>query len=150
MTLAAAKVIDAVAALISSASGMAGHVFTSRTWPLAESQLPAWRVVAADEDVDTIGANWPAQEQHDLTIAAQGYARATADLDDALHTLAENALGVLFATVASTRLSPLNCAMSLRGIQRDLVTEGEASLGRITLLLRVRFLTFNNAPATIV
>ncbi len=150
MALAAAQAIDAVVALISSAPGMSGRVFPSRMWPLAWAQLPAWRVIAADESVDTIGANFPAQEQHDLMVTAQGFARATASLDDALHALAEGALGALFATAASTRLSPLNCAMSLTGIQRDLVTEGEASLGRITLLLRVRFLTFNNAPATIV
>ena len=150
MTLAAAKVIDAVTGLIAGVTGMSGKVHTSRTWPLAESDLPAWRVTAADEDVDTIGAHFPAQEQHDLTVAAQGYARALANLDDVLHGMAELALAALFVSAATTRLSPLNCAMSLSGIKRDMVTENEATLGCITLLLRVRFLTFNNAPQTIV
>lgn len=150
MTLAAAKVIDAVAGLIAGVTGMSGKVHTSRTWALAEADLPAWRVTAADEEVDTTGVHFPAQELHALTVAAQGYARAVTNLDDALHGMAELALAALFVSAATTRLSPLNCAMSLTGIQRDMVTENEAALGRITLLLRVRFMTFNNAPATIV
>lgn len=148
MTLAAARVVDSVATLVASAN--VGAVHTSRTWPLHESDLPAWRVIAVDEDVDTIGANWPAQEQHDLTVAAQGHARATSDLDDALHALAEAALAKLFESASTTRLAPLNCAMRLGGIRRELVEEGEATLGRITLFLLVRFLTLNNAPGTIV
>lgn len=148
MTLAAAQAIDRVAALIGSAN--VGPVYTSRTWPLQDSELPAWRVVAADEDVETTGMQFPAQEIHSLTVAAQGYARATAELDDSMHMLAEAALAKLFETSSSTRLSPLNCAMSLTGIRRDVVAEGEASLGRITLLLLVRFLTFSNAPGSIV
>lgn len=150
MTLAAAHVVDAIASRISGAIGMSGRVHTSRTWPLAESELPAWRVVAADEEVDTRGVHFPAQQQHELTVAAQGYARATESLDDALHVLAELALGVLFATADAARLAPLNTAMALTGIRRDVVSEGEATLGRITLLLRVRFLTFNSAPGIIV
>ena len=150
MTLAAAQVIDAVAALVSSVTGMAGRVHTSRTWPLSLAELPAWRVVAADEEVETLGVNFPAQQQHDLTIAAQAHLRATASLDDALHAMAEAALAKLFATAATARLSPLNCAMSLAGIKREVIEEGEAALGRITLLLRVRFLTFSNAPGVIV
>lgn len=148
MTLAAAQVIDGMAALVASAN--VGAVHTSRSWPLDESALPAWRLIADDEDIETIGANWPAQEQHELTVLAQGYARATSDLDDALHALAEAALAKLFQTSSTTRLSPLNCAMRLSGIRRDLVTEGEATLGRITLILPVRFLTFNSAPGSIV
>jgi hypothetical protein len=150
MTLAAAQAIDAVASLINGATGMSGRVHTSRVWPLALSELPAWRVIAADEEVDTLGVNFPAQQQHDLTIEAQAYTRATANLDDALHALAEVALGALFASVATARLSPLRCAMSLVGIRRDVIEEGEAALGRISLLLRVRFLTLSNAPANIV
>lgn len=148
MTLAAAQAIDRVAALVSSAN--VGPVYTSRMWPLKDSELPAWRVVAADEEVETSGMQWPAQEVHSLTVAAQGHARATADLDDSMHALAEAALAKLFETPNSARLSPLNCSMSLTGIRRDVVPEGEASLGRITLLLLVRFVAFNNAPGAIV
>ena len=148
MTLAAAQAIDAVAALISSVAGMSGRVFTSRTWPL--NDLPAWRVVAVDEEVDTLNISFPARQKHELTITAHGYARATNDLDDAMNAMAEAALSKLFASMDSVTLSPLKCGMRLLGIRRDVVTEGEAALGRITLLLLVTFITISNAPGVIV
>jgi hypothetical protein len=147
--LASAQAIDGVAALISSVTGMTGKVHTSRAWPLAESDLPAWRVLADDEEVTAQGVGFPAKQQHDLTVIAHGYARETADLDDALHGMGAAALTKLFASRAATTLSPLNCSVSLKRIERDLVNEGEAAMGRISLTLLVRFLTSNNAPETI-
>jgi hypothetical protein len=147
MALAAAQAVDAVAALIASASVGAAH--TSRTWPLNESDLPAWRVVSDDEEVTVQGVGFPAKQQHELEVCAHGYARAVADLDDALNSLAAAALTKLFGSRAAVHLSPLNCSMSLKRIQRDMVTEGEAAMGRISLTLQVRFFTANNAPETI-
>ena len=147
--LASAQAIDGVAALIESVTGMTGKVHTSRAWPLAESDLPAWRVLADDEEVSAQGVGFPAKQQHDLTVVAHGYARDTANLDDALHEMGAAALTKLFASRAATTLSPLNCSVSLKRIERDMVTEGEAAMGRISLSLLVRFLTSNNAPNTI-
>lgn len=145
--LAAAQAVNAVAALITSAS--VGTVHTSRTHPLAESDLPAWRVVADSEEVTAHGVAFPAKQQHELEVCAHGYARATADLDDALNSMAAAALSKLFESRAAAHLSPLNCSTTLRRIERDMVTEGEAALGRISLTLLVRFFTANNAPETI-
>jgi hypothetical protein len=145
--LASAQAVDAVAALIASASVGAAH--TSRTWPLAESDLPAWRVVAEDEEVSAQGVGFPAKQQHELEVCAHGYARATASLDDSLNSMAAAALSKLFESRAAAHLSPLNCSMTLKRIERDMVNEGEAALGRISLTLLVRFFTANNAPETI-
>ena len=145
--LASAQAVNAVAALIASAS--VGSAHTSRTWPLAESDLPAWRVVAEDEEVSAQGIAFPAKQQHDLEVCAHGYARATADLDDSLNSMAAAALTKLFESRAAAHLSPLNCSMTLKRIERDMVNEGEAALGRISLTLLVRFFTANNAPETI-
>lgn len=145
--LAAAQAVDAVAALVTSAG--VGTAHTSRTWPLAESDLPAWRVLAEDEEVTAQGVGFPATQQHELEVCAHGYERATADLDDALNSMAAAALTKLFQSRSAVHLSPLNCSMSLKRIERDMVTEGEAAMGRISLTLQVRFFTANNAPETI-
>jgi hypothetical protein len=147
--LASAQAINGVAALIESVAGMTGKVHTSRAWPLRPSDLPAWRVVAEDEEVTAQGIGFPAKQQHDLEVVAHGYARDTTDLDDTLHEMAAAALSKLFESRSAVHLSPLNCSVSLKRIERDLVTEGEAAMGRISLTLLVRFLTSNNAPEII-
>ena len=69
MALASAQLIDAIAALLRGVSGWADSVHTSRLWPLAEADLPAWRVQAEDETVDAHGIGFPAKQQHELEVA---------------------------------------------------------------------------------
>ena len=150
MALASAQVVTAVAALLATAVGMdADHVHPGRAWPLAESELPAWKVLANDEEVEPTGPTFPALQKHELIVNAEGYVRATEDLYDALHDLGAAALKALFASKTTASLAPLKCSMALTRIAREPVQEGEAAMGRITLALRVRFHTFNNDPETI-
>lgn len=141
MALAAAQVVSAVAALLAPMPATGGRVYTSRTWPLAESELPAWRVIAQDERVDASTLDYSAQ-QHTLQLDAQCTARAVADLDDALHDLAASGLALLFAGAPPHGLQ-------LTGIARDLGAEGEAAVGRITLQMQATFFTAPAAPETI-
>jgi len=140
MTLAAAQVIDAVAARLVGATTAGTRVHTSRAWPLAEADLPAWRVTAEDETVEpaTVGSI----NEHSLSIAARGIVRAVADLDDALHALAEAALTALF-------VAPLPHRLRLEGIEREMSSEGEAAVGAITLHLRCTYYVKPAAPGTI-
>lgn len=134
MSLAAAQVVDAVAARINALPAYAGRVHTSRLWPLAESDLPAWRITAADEEV--VDAIITGTNQHSLVIEARGYAHASADLDDALHALASAASAAVFAP-------PVPHGVQLERIERDTTTEGEAAMGVLTLSLRA---TYHVAP----
>lgn len=136
MALAAAQVIDALAARLVPMPATAGRVYTSRAWPLAEADLPAWRVTAEGEDVAP--AMIEPINQHKLRVAARCIAMATADLDDALHALAASGLALLFA-------GSVPYGLVLDGIRRQLATENEAKVGVITLDLTC---TFYVAPAT--
>jgi hypothetical protein len=138
MALAAAQVIDALAARVSPLAP-AGGVHTSRAWPLAT--LPAWRVFAGDEAVTE--AMMSGINEHALDVEVQGTAHAAADLDDALHAMASAALAALFT-------APVPYQLQLAAIQRRLATEGEASVGRITLRVRATFYVDPAAPETIV
>lgn len=140
MALAAAQVIDALAARLVPLAATGGRVHTARLWPLAESDLPAWRITAADEvaersSIDGINA-------HRLDVDVAAYVRATADADDAMHALAAGALPLLFA-------APVPYDLQLLGIGRDITTEGEAATGRITLRLQALFYTQPALPETI-
>lgn len=171
--LASAIVIDRIAAILVAAGTVAGaSVFTSRTWPLAESELPAITVLADDEQIQANGFEWPWVQAHTLSVRVAGHLRASADLDDAMHTLAEQVLGALFASAPTARLEPLNAAetlelnfvsptpvyrteqiagvaMSCTGIERQLLTEGPADIGQITVSLSVQFHTLANNPSEI-
>lgn len=138
MALAAAQVIDALAARLVPMTATAGRVYTSRAWPLVT--LPAWRVTAEDEAVEE--ATTEPWNRHDLSINASAVARAVDDLDDTLHALAASGLALLFAPAAPYGLQ-------LAGITRQLSTDGEAAVGVLTLRLRCFFFADPAAPETI-
>jgi len=141
MALAAAQVIDAIAARISGATSAGTRVYTSRAWPLGEDSLPAWRVVAGSEVVALVGLGDLLHEHH-LDIEARAFVRAVADLDDAMHALALAALPAIFA-------APVPYGLEHTGIEREMAAEGEAAVGVITLNLRAHFFTRPTAPQTI-
>lgn len=139
MTLAAAQVVDAIAARLTGLALTGTRVYTSRAWPLAEGDLPAWRVTAEDESVslETIDG----QNQHRLSIECAASAKAVANLDDSLHALAEQGLAGLWAT-------PPPYGLQLEGIGREMAKEGEAAVGVITLRLSTFFFVNPSAPGT--
>jgi DNA-binding phage protein len=153
MTLAAAQVIDAVAARITGLALAGTKVHTSRAWPLAESGLPAWRVYAPDEDVEPQTVHPNMYQGHNLQVELHGLTKVTRDLDDALHALAEEALTALFdLTPPADALTSIasKLQISLRRIERNFSTEGEAAVGRVVLTLRINFRTRASAPGTLV
>lgn len=141
MALAAAQVIDTLAARVASVPAYAGRVYTSRRWPLADGLLPAWRVYARDEATERVGLEGPLH-RHQLTVAVAGHALAAADLDDTLNGMAALALAALFAG------TPPN-GLELQAINRGEATEGEARLGVVTLVLGTEYYVDASAPETI-
>jgi hypothetical protein len=140
MALAAAQVIDALAARLVPLAATGGRVYTSRLWPLDEASLPAWKVTAADEVVQA--ATLDGLNLHQLDVDAAASLRAVADVDDGMHALAASGLALLFA-------APVPYSLRLLAISRDITTEGEAAMGRITLRLQAQFYATPAAPETI-
>lgn len=140
MALAAAQVIDALAARLVPLVATGGRVYASRLWPLAEADLPAWRVTAADEQIERVALS--GVSVHRLEVVAAAHVRAVADVDDSMHALAESGLALLFA-------APAPYDLQLVGIDRDIVKDGEASVGRISLRMQAAFYTDPAQPGTI-
>jgi hypothetical protein len=141
MALAAAQVVDALAARIAGQANLGtGGVRTSRTWPWTEADLPACRIYAADESAELAAQD--GLHQHTLGVDVQYTVRATADLDDAMHARAASGLALLFAPTVPYGLQ-------LTGISRQLATEGEAAVGQITLHLNALFFANPATPETI-
>jgi hypothetical protein len=153
MALASAQVVDALATRITGLALAGANVFTSRAWPLAEGDLPAWKVVAADEDVEPMTVHPDALQKHTLQVELRGHAKAVDNIDDALHALAAQALTAIFdltppADALNTIASKLQ--VTLRRIERDMQQQGQALLGLVVITLRVDFRTRASAPETLV
>jgi hypothetical protein len=143
--LAAAQVVDAIAALVVSAGTPAsGRVYTSRAWPV--ETLPAWRVTAEEEAIEQLTLGDPAINDHQLTVRLQGLCEAVAGLDDALHVMTAAACLEVFQ---STNLEGLNATVSLRRIERRQQAEGQSNIGEVGIELVANFQTLANAPETI-
>ena len=140
MALAAAQVIDALAARLVPLAATGGRVYASRAWPLDEASLPAWRITAADELIER--ADLSGAHRHTLEIEAVAFARVTADLDDTLHALAAGGLPLLF-----TALVPYD--LTTTGISRASTPQGEAAVGAITLRLQATYFTNPASPETL-
>lgn len=137
MALAAAQVIDAVAARLLAV--FPGAVFTDRAWPIVT--LPAWRVLAGDESIAPMTVH--GLQQHDLEVELIGVVRAVDAVDDAMHALASQAITALNTP------SPV-LGFTLTGIGRALQGEAEATHGQITLRGLVSFATAPAAPDTLI
>lgn len=137
MALAAAQIVDALAARLTPMAATGGRVYTSRAWPISEAELPAWRVTAETEEVQA--ATVDGVNQHLLTVRARLHAAAVADLDDVLHTLGGDGCALLFAP-------PVPYALQLVGIEREALAEGESALGALTLELQALYFVHPAAP----
>lgn len=82
------QIREAAVAALNGATAAGASVFSGRTFPLSDENLPGLCVYALNEatEVETTGS---ASLLRELTIAVEGYARANSDLDDALDGLAE-------------------------------------------------------------
>lgn len=140
MPLAAATVVDHIATRLRGATAAGQRVFTSRLWPITDAELPAWRVVAGDEPVDY--STMSGLNRHSLTVQVTGLVRATADVDDAMHALAAQAMPLIFT-------APNPYGLQLDRISRDTPSDGEAALGAITLTVAATYYADPTAPETI-
>ena len=138
MALAAAQVIDAINALVLPLPALGGRAYTSRAWPL--TTLPAARTTAEDERMET--GMLDGTNRHQLEVAMRIFAEAVDDLDDVLHGLAAGALALVFAGTPPHNLQ-------LTGMQRELASDGQATLGVITIRMSASYYVQASAPETI-
>ena len=155
MALAAAQIIDAVAALVRTATiGLAtpyaSSTHTDRGHPFDEDELPAWRVLADDEEIEALTMHYPFIERHTLAVLLEGRVRAVTSLDDAMNDAAATVLAALFASASTASLAGLAKVMRVASISRRLEAEGQAAIGAIDIRLEVVFTTACNAPSTII
>lgn len=142
MTLAADQVVDAVVARLAATAIAGARVFTDdRPWPIPESQLPAWRVTALNEPVDSLYVDQGVSE-HTLSISCRGIVRAVDGMRAARGALAAEGMASVFAV-------PVPHQFQLSEIDYQITSEGEAAVGAITFTLTAKFAADQAAPETL-
>lgn len=149
--LAAAQVLAAIADTLSDAAGFVPGVHTGRAYPLAESDLPACKVFAGQEEIEPIGIGYPLREKHTLQVLAEIHVRDPITAEADLHTHTAAALTAIYATAETAKLDPLaGCTVTTLGIEREFAAEGEAAVAKASITFQVQFRTFSNAPETLI
>jgi hypothetical protein len=141
MTLAAATVVDAVAARLVPMVATAGRVYTDRAWPIPDALLPAWTVFAESERVESADVGGDVN-QHVLEIVCRAKLKATSGLDDAMHALAATGMALIFAL-------PVPYHLQHTGTDRLMQTSGESRIGEIAISLQATYYAKQSAPETI-
>lgn len=150
--LAADQIVHAFAERLTGLPLAGTNVFTDRAWALAESQLPGWKVVPHDDDVEMATIHTPSVEAHSQQLELHGFVRAIADIDQAMSALAAEGLTAIFSlTPPADTLSSIRkkLQIGLVRVERTPTKEGEASTGLILITLRVDFKTRADQPETI-
>lgn len=150
--LAAGQLVHAFATRLTGLPLAGASVFTDRAWPLSQQQLPAWKVIPHDEDVELGTIHKPAIEAHSLQLELHGFVHAVTQIDDALSALAAEALSAIFSqTPPADTLADLRkkVQVGLVRIERTMTKEGEASMGLVLITFRVEFKTRADQPETI-
>lgn len=143
MPLAAQTVVSTLVARLSGATAAGVRVYADHPQPFALAELPAWRIDIAEEPAEAVMLTGTIHE-HRARVMVRGYVRALDDIDAALNALLAAATPALFA-------APVPYALEIDGaIERDMVSEGQADLARVTLPLRALYFVAASAPETIV
>jgi hypothetical protein len=129
---------DAVQAQLIAASTSAGsRVTKSRLAPLPQSELPALSVYTEDE-VSTGKDTAPRELTRTVTLAVEGWAVATADIDDALDALA---LEIEEAMDSDLNFGGTAADSVLVGTEFGLKMDGNRPMGAVRLSYAVTYFT---------
>lgn len=137
------QIREAAAALLTGLATTGAHVFQSRVYPLQDADLPALRIYATEEVSDPVGIHAPKLLERRLTLVIEACAKAGADLDDTLDTIArevEAALG------AAPTLSGTAHDAWLSGTGIEFSGEGELPMGVARLSYTVLYFTASTTP----
>ena len=100
-----------------------------------------YQSLSETSEPDTMGVQQGVERL--LTLAVEGYAKATANLDDTLDTICKE---VETAIAGDTKLNNLARNAFLTSTEIQLNGDGEQPIGVATMTFEVNYRTINNAP----
>lgn len=137
------QIRERVGTVLTGLTTTGSNVYQSRVYPLSASNLPGLLIYTLSEtsEPDVMGVQQGVERL--LTLAVEGYAKATANLDDTLDTICKE---VETAIAGDTKLNNLARNAFLTSTEIQLNGDGEQPIGVATMTFEVNYRTINNAP----
>lgn len=137
------QIRERVGTVLTGLTTTGSNVYQSRVYPLSTSNLPGLLIYTLSEtsEPDTMGVQQGVERL--LTLAVEGYAKATGNLDDTLDTICKE---VETAIAGDTKLNNLARNAFLTSTEIQLNGDGEQPIGVATMTFEVNYRTINNAP----
>ena len=137
------QIRERVGTVLTGLTTTGSNVYQSRVYPLSASNLPGLLIYTLSEtsEPDVMGVQQGVERL--LTLAVEGYAKATGNLDDTLDTICKE---VETAIAGDTKLNNLARNAFLTSTEIQLNGDGEQPIGVATMTFEVNYRTINNAP----
>jgi hypothetical protein len=119
------------------------RVYQSRVYPLQVDLSPTLLIYTKSEVSEPIVIGSARTTERILTLAVEGYVKATTNSDDTVDTIAKE---VETALATDTTLNGLAKDCYLESTEIDYNGEGELPVAVITLNFNVSYMTAENAP----
>lgn len=134
MSHARQQIRDQAKTTLTGLSTTGTNVFKFRVYPMAAASLPGLIIYTKEEESERSGDGLIRV----LSLAVEGYAQATADVEDTLDDMAEE---VEAAIDADPHLNGLAKDAILLSTEFDLTGEGKKQVGVITLIFNILYKT---------
>ena len=119
------------------------NVFQSRVYPMESAGLPGLCIYTTEETVEMQSMGGTRHVSRDLTLIVEGYATASANVDDTLDQIGKE---VEVAMSGDITLNDLAQDSYLSSVEITLSGDGSTGIGKITHSYTVVYQNAENAP----
>lgn len=134
------QVREEIADILIGLSLTADRVFTSRTYPIRDSDLPCLLIKTEQERVDYQTVNQPAQQEREITLVVEVMAKANEKLDNTLDEICTQ------VEIVIDSIATISKNIQLAGTNIDTSVLGNQPIGQATMIYRMRVYTESNSP----
>ena len=134
------QVREEIAGILVGLSNTSDRVFTSRVYPIQETDLPCLMIKTEQERVDYQTVNKPAQQEREITLVIEAIAKANEALDNTLDDICKEVEIVMDTVAVLTR------DIQLAGTNIELSVLGNQPIGQATMIYRMKVYTESNSP----
>ena len=119
------------------------NVFQSRVYPMESAGLPGLCIYTTDEAIELQSMGATRHVSRDLTLIVEGYATASANVDDTLDQIGKE---IEVAMSGDITLNDLAQDSYLSSVEITLSGDGSTGIGKITHSYTVVYQNAENAP----
>ena len=119
------------------------NVFQSRVYPMESAGLPGLCIYTTDEAIEIQSMGGTRNVSRDLTLIVEGYATASANVDDTLDQIGKE---IEVAMSGDITLNDLAQDSYLSSVEITLSGDGSTGIGKITHSYTIVYQTAENAP----